>query len=471
MKRREEGSLDDIEVVTDILSAHDPRLAFGVDDQLFLGALVDDVSESVRGLEEWHPHERIAGLVHIGDKLELQDAPNWDPCRVYSLASRSLDPAMQLELGCLFASRAGVVEEPMCEHMYLDGAYVYWKPEVVLHEGASGLPARDRVTMLRLALQAYGNAWGFYRNAYHYYVWIAAGVTAIKVGDFEGDPEKVGDFELVLEQVEPEIYHPRMARAAARTLFALDGIRVCLLSLNDDSRAWQLLSCASGWRGEDERLSCEADDLSNIVADFRERFARSKGQLQPRMEGRQALRGRLVTEFDWLDLLPPSSQNYFLDGEYMRLNLKDPTYNPKGIVAIYCMAVEDLLQRRLGDPIDLHLHTAPLEEASAFRGRYLQDRRGATITKEWRCGDLAIHQFEKYLRQPDFKAVLSKIGADTAFYFRELPNSLRKILQFRHPASHASKTLFKDADVNTVRESVILLLSKLSRRRVVISAL
>ena len=377
-------------------------------------------------LEEPDPIKRLVGLMRLGDEYVLNERGDWESVENeqtwYGLAVQAVvDPLIQLELGCLLLKRADT-EEPLCEHMYdsLD-----WEPEIVIHdEVGSGPPCNSwvREHLLRLALRAYGNAWDFYR------------------------------------------YGPAGTHNFIRSLFALDGMRIAYQALIDTTQARDACDAFDGWlRYLRYQIGDRGVEFDDIVRELEKRFAHTRGQLEPIMASRREARKRLERELEYFDKLPTLVAGYLIDGEYMQSLLKDPSYNPRGIVAIYCQAVEAMLQGRLGGMMDIYLNGAPKAEAERFKDEFLRerDRKTGRTVADWRCAGLSIGQFAKGLGRPSFKSVLSKMGADAKFCFQELPSALWKLLEDRNSASHAGQRIFAEEGVLQVREIALAVLENL----------
>lgn len=382
------------------------------------------------------PMTNVATLMKGADDWALQNS-SYDQQRLYEAAVQIvIDPAIQLEIGCRLLQRADVPDPPLCEHLYATEPFKRWQPQLVVHdEIGDGPPALDSEGVVHLAREAYANGWFFYST------WATGG----------------SDREWPVYAV----------TALARSLFALDGLRVCCEYLNDVRNLWLVCNWLNEWFKECNYVIRDVDgDLSTVVADVRDRFAHTIGRLQPMKAGWDQARTKLVREFDWFDLVPQTVADHLVDAEYARLNLRDPKYNPKGIIAGYCMAVEVMLHERLGKPIEAYLRGTSKSERDRFRAAF-RDSNDSNRNKGWRP-DLTIGQFANNLRQAFFKTILSKIGADSAFYYKDLPEALDSLKDYRNPSSHGGPRVFSEAEIAIVRPSAVEVLSCMARVRVML---
>ena len=373
------------------------------------------------------PVEDVIRLVRAADALVGQGKPD-SALRVYRLAvAWGLNPKVQAELGHLLLERAGLDSLPLCEHD-TDPGSDDWDPDCWVHchvGDAPRFPGAEGIA--EVALQAFSRVWAFHHQC----------------GVYES--------------------------AFLSGLLALDGMRAAAEALDDIELLSAVYQEFQAWLNEWE-YGEQLGEHDAVVRQLEIRFGETKGRLEPIMIGRSKALKALERELPWFDMVGLDVRDYLTDADYMRSTLKDPTYNPKGIVTTYCNAVEAMLQRRLGHVIDSYLNAAPSEEGERFKDEFLRDRKDDRVLKEWKCADLTISQFARNLRRPPFKSVLSKAGADAAFYFKELPQELSELLDHRNPASHAHKRLFTDEGVLQLRTVVLELIGKLAQLRVILTS-
>lgn len=368
------------------------------------------------------PVEDVIRLVLAADELVGQGKPD-SALRVYRLAvAWGLNPKVQAELGHLLLERAGLDSLPLCEHD-TDPGSDNWDPDCWVHchvGGGPRFPGAEGIA--EVALQAFSRVWAFHHQC----------------GVYES--------------------------AFLSGLLALDGMRVAAEALDDIELLSAVYQEFQSWLNEQWEYGEQFDEHDAVVRPLEIRFGETKGRLEPIMVGRSKALERLRRELRWFDTLPIRVQDYLGDAEYMRAQLKDPSYNPKGIVAMYCIAVEAMLQWRLGEVVDTYLKGAPKSEADSFRSEFLQSKnKEGRVLKEWRCAELAINAFAKHIKRARFKNVLSEVGADSQFVFRELPSHLSNLLAYRNPASHAHKRLFTEEGVSEARGMVMHVIENLNR--------
>lgn len=364
-------------------------------------------------IEYCEPLERVVRLMKAGDQHVLLDSdPNeaW----LYGLALDSvLDPHVQLELGCLLLQRADPDESPLCEHIYAEEGYDDWDPHTEIHdEVGPGPPSRQRQETIRLALRAYGNAWSYYKWGY---------------------------------VVSPHCLF--------RSLLALDGMRVCYSQLEDHESMWKLCSGLKPWlRTVRHEFGVRGGEVDKFVAEIQKGFGKTEGRLEPIMVGMDKAQKQLERELkEYWEFTPLPVRKQLRTAEWKRSVLKDPTYDLWDVAHNYCLAVEAMLQQRLGRSLDSSLEDAPEEEADNFRQRFLSSK-----WKRWSADELTISQFQKHLGEAFFRRMLARAGMDSRFIFHELPDRLSEILPYRNPADHVTKERPLEPDRLTKLRDMIL---------------
>src|SRR2546426_11094826 len=131
------------------------------------------------------------------------------------------------------------------------------------------------------------------------------------------------------------------------------------------------------------------------------------------------------------------------------------------------MALEVMLHERLGKPVDAYLRGTSKSERDQFRAAFRDSNDSNNRSKGWRP-DLTIGQFAYNLRQAFFKSILSKIGADSPFYYKDLPEALDLLRDYRNPSSHGGPRVFTEADIAIVRPSSLEVIGRMARVRVVL---
>jgi hypothetical protein len=279
------------------------------------------------------------GLIRLAD-LFANEKNHDDAFQFYDLAVRcAANPGIQAEVGCLLAHRARIDPAPLWEVDWqgdLTGEVLSLDKDLV---PGPAFPARSK--LVRVALEAYG-------MAYDYYLQEAAGSTA---------DEPAADNDM------------------ARQTLILDGLRTLFLELG-------ML--------RDAELTCVVYDIWNEVAggrfedvEMERRFAETRGRVAGRSIERTLFeasdivrtaedRERARTSARWVeeeisktprsgiaqykatckeklgpvwDALPPTTQSYLAQAEYLRSieHPKDFEWGP--VVVQYGRAVEALLQR------------------------------------------------------------------------------------------------------------------------------
>jgi hypothetical protein len=405
---------------------------YGVEDLWRTGEPLTNVAMLIRGADDWALHN------------------SWyDQQRLYEAASQIvIDPAIQLEIGCRLLQRAGVPEPPLCEHLYAVESFRRWQPQLVVHdEIGDGPPALDPEGVIYLAREAYSSGWFFYST------WATGGSNR-----------------------EWPVY---AVTALARSLFALDGLRVCFEYVNDVRNLWLVCNWLDQWFKEcDYRIKDVDGDLSSVVADVRERFARTRGRLEPMMIGRDKAQRVLERELkDFWEFIPQRVREDLITAEYKRSVLKDPTYDLWDVGHNYCLAVERIVNHRLGRQLEAYAQAEPnADEVVTFRKRYLN---GGLFSP----GRLTVHQWKKVL-DPSPPPIFSKAGLDSSYIVDRLGKEMEAFIPFRVRAQHAfedqSKSSEETADPSeesaearlTVLRELVLgrdgIISNLSKMRIVL---
>lgn len=347
---------------------------------------------------EMEPIDRLTSLIQWADRVSLGEHLEPEAVFLYRLAAGSVvDPLVQLELGSLFLLRASVDESPLSDHQYIGKEFNNFEPRAVIWELVSaGPPASDsdeRVQLIELALGAFERAWRFYA------------------------------------------YRRESTNDLARSLFALDGLRVCYWELNLPLALSSVCSGLRIWLDGSYRAFKHDGDLDELVREIEKRFAKTEGQLKPLIDGHREARARLLADVDWFDLLPISVREYLVDGDYEIAQLRDPSYKSRAPVASFSIAVEEMLRLRVGQPMDASLERLNPEHQTAFRKNFLG--RGPKL-----CAGLQIGQWKRNLEQPKFRGLMAAVGADSKFIQQELRYRLAELVKLRNQASHPAQAEF-----------------------------
>lgn len=300
---------------------------------------------------------------------------------------------------------------PVCVHEHQGDGIDIWWPSTVLHGGISaGPPTPDPQSISVIALHAYTNAWVFFS----YTPWCNWSALLL-------------------------------------SLIALDGMRVCLELLDDRDLLWILcvgfkpfLKNATDRNGNDR-----PGKVADIITEVGQRVGRSEGRLQPVMAGRDQARRRLERELNsYWEYVPQRVKDDLVTAEYKSQLLKDPSYDPWDLASNYCLAVERLLNLRIGQRLDAYLDEVAADERTAFQKRFLNG--GA-----FRVSGLTVHQYDRFLRDEIFRQYLSKAGLESRYVIEVLPKDLKAFLPFRKQAHHPAKKALTEKKLMQLRKIVL----------------
>lgn len=329
------------------------------------------------------------------------------------------NPWVQSELGYVFLERAGVKSLPACAAR-LD------KAEVI---GQVGEPVvfADRFLMLKLALEAFGRAWGYSYTA---------------ESTLEDDPDPAFD------------------------LLTLDGLRVTFIELGHTLGVnkvcqffWELVEYFRepyDW----PELTESARSL-NLLRSFGEPdmlLRRAADALPP--ETLQQYEEKCARRFGpYWDALPEMARRLVRENEYSIAVITDPTYKDWGGVTMnYCRAIESVLRERLGAKIDAEGGMLP----DALRALLTTTRKGSVpfaslIFPEFTRLFEAIQRNQRAFSL--FEAFVAKHARkQQAFYCSsQLADDLRELLEdFRNPSAHADpRKVVSKGDVLKLRGKLV----------------